>query len=124
MKISWVLFLVLVGPLTAAEPQAFRCARLWPGDAPAIADAGLVVRDGKSVAVGQRADVAIPAAARVHDLADATIIPGLVVAETSLADRRRDDLHALTPHYRAVDGFDWYTDFHTPLSGGVTTVQL
>ncbi|MFL5341410.1 MAG: amidohydrolase family protein [Gemmataceae bacterium] len=124
MKKLWLLALVFIAPAGAAEPQAFRCARLWPGDGPAIVDAVLVVRDGKIVAAGRRADVAIPAGTVVHDLGDATIIPGLIAAETSLADKGRDDLHALTPHHRAVDGFDWYADFHGPLSGGVTTVQL
>src|SRR5262245_49608103 len=119
-----LLGLLLAAPVAAAEPQAFRCARLWPGDGPVIVDAVLVVRDGKVLAVGKRADVAIPAGAAVHDLGDATVIPGLIAGETTLADRGRDDLHALTPHHRAVDGFDWFADFARPLSGGVTTVQL
>lgn len=117
-------FLLLATPTFGAETHAYRAARLWPGDGPAIADAILVVRDGKILAAGKRADVSVPADAVVHDLGDAVIIPGLIIAETSLAERGRDDLLALTPHYRAIDGFDWYADFAGPLSGGVTTVQL
>lgn len=125
MKIQcWITLLFAATPMLAAEPHVFRAARLWPGDGPPIADAVLVVRDGKVVAAGSRANVAIPAGAVMHDLGDATIIPGLIAAETSLAERGRDDLHALTPHHRAIDGFDWYADFHDPLSGGVTTVQI
>jgi imidazolonepropionase-like amidohydrolase len=108
----------------SAEPQVYRAARLWPGDGPAIADAALVVHDGKVVAVGRRTDVKVPDGAVVHELGDAVIIPGLIAAETTLADKGRDDLHTLTPHYRAIDGFDWYGDFHAALSGGVTTVQI
>jgi imidazolonepropionase-like amidohydrolase len=119
-----LLALLFVAPLPAAEPQAYHAAKLWPGNGPPIADAVLIVRDGKIVAVGRRADVSVPAEAIVHELGDATIIPGLVAGETLLAERGRDDLHALTPHYRAIDGFDWYADYHEPLSGGVTTVQL
>jgi len=119
-----LLILLVAVPAIAAEPQAFRAARLWPGDGLPIADAVLIVRDGKIVAVGKRADVVIPADAVVHDLGEATIIPGLIAGETSLADKGRDDLHALTPHHRAIDGFDFYADFSGPLSGGVTTVQL
>jgi imidazolonepropionase-like amidohydrolase len=68
--------------------------------------------------------VAIPAVAIVHELGDATIIPGLIAAETGLAERGRDDVQALTPHHRAIDGFDPYADYSTALSGGVTTVQI
>src|SRR5262245_36157771 len=116
--------LLFAAPSVAAEPHVYRAARLWPGDGPVIADAALVVRDGKIVAVGKRADVVVPAGAVVHELGDAVIIPGLIAAETTLADKGRDDLHTLTPHYRAIDGFDWYADYHAALSGGVTTVQI
>jgi imidazolonepropionase-like amidohydrolase len=122
--IRYAAFLLMVTPAIGAEPHVYRAARLWPGDGPAIADAVLVVQDGKIVAAGKRADVKIPTDAVMHSLGDATIIPGLIVAESSLAERGRDDLHTMTPHYRAVDGFDWYADFHSPLSGGVTTVQI
>lgn len=108
----------------AGEPHAYRAARLWPGNGPVITDAALVVRDGKVIAAGARADVNIPADAVIHDLGDAVIIPGLVVAETTIADKGRDDLHAVTPHYRAVDGFDPFADYSTILAGGVTTVQI
>ncbi len=111
-------------PVGAAEPHAYRAARMWPGNGPAIADAVLIVRDGKVVAAGKRADVTIPDDAVIHDLGDATIIPGLIVAETTLADRGKDDLLALTPHYRAIDGFDPFGDYSSALAGGVTTVQL
>src|SRR5262245_42727092 len=116
--------LSLAVPAVAAEPHVYRAARLWPGDGPALADAALVVRDGKIIAVGKRADIAVPTGAVVHELGDAVIIPGMIAAETSLAEKGRDDLHPRTPHYGAVDGFDWYGDYHAALSGGVTTVQI
>src|SRR5262245_4557388 len=116
--------LLLITPVVGAEPHVYRAARLWPGDGPAIVDAVLVVQDGKIIAAGKRADVKVPADAVTHSFGDATIIPGLIVAETSLAERGRDDLHTLTPHYRAIDGFDWYAEFNGPLAGGVTTVQI
>src|SRR5262245_15287156 len=118
---AWSLITATAG---AAEPHAYRAARLWPGNGQVITDAVLVVRDGKVIAAGQRADVSIPADAVIHDLGDAVIIPGLVVAETTIAEKGRDDLHALTPHYRAADGFDPYADYSTVLAGGVTSVQI
>jgi imidazolonepropionase-like amidohydrolase len=121
---SLLVLMAIAGPAAAAEPHVYRAARLWPGDGPVVTDAVLVVRDGKVVAVGKRAAVTIPADAVIHDLGDAVIIPGLVVAETTLAEKGRDDLQALTPHHRAADGFDPYADYSSILAGGVTTVQL
>jgi len=115
---------LLAAPAFAAELHAYRAARVWPGNGPVIVDGVLVVRDGKIVAAGRRADVTVPADAIVHDLGDAVIIPGLVVAETTLAEKGRDDLHTLTPEHRAIDGFDPFADYSTVLAGGVTTVQL
>jgi imidazolonepropionase-like amidohydrolase len=118
---AWIAFAM---PLSAAETHAYRAARLWPGDGPPITDAVLVVRDGKVVAAGARNSTTVPADAVMHDLGDAVIIPGLIAGESSLAEKGRDDLHALTPHHRAIDGFDPYADYSSALSGGVTTVQL
>jgi imidazolonepropionase-like amidohydrolase len=119
-----LLALALAAPAAAGETHAYRAARVWPGSGPAVADGVLVVRDGKVVAVGRRAEVAVPADAVVHDLGDAVLIPGLVVAETTLADKGKEDLHALTPHHRAADAFDPYADYAAALAGGVTTVQV
>src|SRR5438270_14083891 len=91
--------LIVAAPAAAGEPHAYRAARLWPGDGPVITDAVLVVRDGKVVAAGKRSAIDVPADAVVHDLGDAVLIPGLVVAETTLAEKGRDDLHALTPDH-------------------------
>src|SRR5947209_4202332 len=124
LLLAFVITLSYAALSDAAEPQVYRAAQLWPGDGPPIADAVLVVRDGKIVAAGRRADVTVPADAVIHELGDATIIPGLIAAETGLVEKGRDDLHALTPHYRAIDGFDWYADYSAILAGGVTTVQI
>lgn len=114
----------VAAPAYAAEPHVYRAGRIWPGNGPVIADGVLVVRDGKVVAVGKRVDVTMPADAVVHDLGDTVLIPGLVVAETTLAEKGRDDLHTLTPDHRAIDGFDPFADYSILLAGGVTTVQL
>lgn len=121
---GFLTLLVVAWSLSAAEPHAYRAARLWPGDGPVIVDAVLLVRDGKVVAIGKRSEVTVPQDAVVHDLGTATIIPGLVVAETTLADRGRDDLQTMTPQFRAIDGFDPFADYTPLLKAGVTTVQL
>ena len=98
--------------------------RIWTGNGPAIANGVLVVRDGKIVAVGPRDKIAVPEGAEIHDLGQAVLIPGLVIAETTLGERGQDDERALTPEFRAIDGFDFYGDYRGALSGGVTTVQI
>lgn len=108
----------------ADPPQAYRAARIWTGTGPAISNGVLLVRDGRIVQVGPSNRVAIPEDAEVHDLGSAVLIPGLVIAETTLGERGRDDERALTPEFRAIDGFDVYGDYRGPLSGGVTTVQI
>ena len=122
----WVpLVLSLLGhPVLAGPPQVYKAARIWIGDGPPIANGILVVRDGKILAVGPRSGTAVPEEAEVHDLGPAVLIPGLVIAETTLGEGGRDDEHALTPEFRAIDGFDFYADYRAALSGGVTTVQI
>jgi imidazolonepropionase-like amidohydrolase len=122
--LATVALALFAAPSFAAEPHAYCAGRIWPGNGPVIVDGVLVVADGKVTAVGRRADVTVPADAVVHDLGDAVVIPGLVVAETTLAEKGRDDLHTLTPEHRAIDGFDPFADYSAVLAGGVTTVQL
>jgi imidazolonepropionase-like amidohydrolase len=123
----WIaLVLSLLGhPVWAGPPQVYKAARIWTGNGPTIANGILVVRDGKIQAVGPRSGMAVPEDAEVHDLGvAAVIIPGLVIAETTLGEGGRDDEHALTPECRAIEGFDFYADYQAALSGGVTTVQI
>jgi imidazolonepropionase-like amidohydrolase len=105
-------------------PRAYRARRIWTGDGPPIADGVLLVEQGKIKAVGPRGAVAAPPGTDVQDLGDAVLIPGLVVAQTALAERGQDDEQAITPEVRASDGFDPYEDHAAIVAGGVTTVQL
>jgi imidazolonepropionase-like amidohydrolase len=84
----------------------------------------LVVKDGKIVEFGPSSSVPIPPDAKIVDLRNQVVIPGLVVAETTLVERGRDDVQTLTPHYRAIDGFDFYANYDSALAGGVTTVEV
>ena len=84
----------------AAEPvTVLRAARLYDGKADAVVSPGVVVvSDGKIVAAGSSAQV--PAGARVVDLGDATLLPGLMDAHTHLSfesslDWKQDQLDSL-----------------------------
>jgi imidazolonepropionase-like amidohydrolase len=119
-----LLLLFVAAPAFAGPTHVYKAARIWTGTGAPVANGVLVVRDGKVVAVGPRDKVTVPDDAEVHDLGTAVLIPGLVIAETTLGEGGRDDERALTPEFRAIDGFDFYGDHSRSLSGGVTTVQI
>ncbi len=108
----------------AAPPAAYRASRIWTGNGPPIRNGVLLAQDGKLIAVGPGDQVKVPEEAEIHDLGSGVLIPGLVIAETTLGEHGRDDERTLTPEFRAIDGFDFYGDYHTALAGGVTTVQI
>jgi imidazolonepropionase-like amidohydrolase len=134
--LSGLLAVLATVPVQADDFHLYKAARIWTGSAPVYANGALLVRDGKVVAAGKlvngkivstgngAAEVAVPADAQVHDLGSSVIIPGLVIGQTTLGERGRDDERALTPEFQAVDGFDFYGDFSKAIAGGVTTVQI
>jgi imidazolonepropionase-like amidohydrolase len=72
-------------PASAAEPvTVLRAARLYDGKADAVLAPGVVVvSEGRIVAAGSNAQV--PPGARVIELGDATLLPGLIDAHTHLS---------------------------------------
>jgi len=82
----------------------------------------VIIRDGKIEAVGK--DLEMPEGAEVIDASDKVVIPGLINAFTTLAERSRDDEESVTPDIRAKDAFDFYGKYRRFLAGGVTTVYV
>ena len=80
-----LLALGLALPAAAAEPvTVLRAARLYDGKAEAVVAPGvIVVSEGRIVAAGSNAQ--IPPGARVIDLGDSTLLPGLIDAHTHLS---------------------------------------
>lgn len=124
------LLLVLCGfvmtPANCAADKrvhAFFVGKLWPGDGEPIADAVMLVVDGRITSVGAAADIDIPPKAKRHQLDDAVVVPGFVIAETSIGIAS-DDERTLTPEVRAIDGFDLFADYSNYVAAGVTTVQI
>jgi imidazolonepropionase-like amidohydrolase len=119
--------LALVDQLPAAETdghQIYYVDQLWVGDGTVIDDAAMVVQGGKITAVGKRSEVSVPDAAEVHPLGAVTLLPGLVIAETTLGEGGREEDESLTPYIRGVDGFDFFESREELLAAGITTVQV
>ncbi len=106
------------------EPSvvAVKGGTIIPVTSPPIQGGILLIRDGKIEDVGK--DLKIPEGAEVIDASDKVVIPGLIDAFTTLAERSRDDEESVTPDIRAKDAFDFYGKYRRLLAGGVTTVYV
>lgn len=119
-----VLLPGLAATACAADVDAYFARKIWTGDGSPIQDGVMVVSAGKITAIGPRDAVEIPEGATRHELGNKVLIPGLVIAQTSLADNSSDVERALTPQISALDGFNFFADRTAAFTGGVTTVQL
>ncbi len=134
MRQRWNVLTALVamatcGPVLAVETVAtrsfvLRAGRVYPvaADQPWVIESGvIIVRDGRIVAVGH--DLPLPPDLPVIDLPDATVMPGLVLAASSLAPPHSGD-ESIAAAYLAVDAYLPYGNYQAALAGGVTTVHL
>jgi imidazolonepropionase-like amidohydrolase len=91
------------------------------GDEWCIERGEVFVEDGKIAAVGK--DLEVPPFVRVIDMPDAVVMPGLVLADSSLAGHHTGE-DSVGAQYRAIDAFNPYTNYDRLLAGGVTTAYL
>ncbi len=119
------LALVLTGATAAAQPTTtwIRAARLIDGrGGPPIASAVVRIEGERIAAVG--ASLPVPAGARVIDLGDATLLPGLIDLHTHLTNRMgvhwEDGLVKTTPGHDALWGA---RNARITLEAGFTTVR-
>ena len=133
MSRTWLRFtaaLALCSPTSVAQDAAtpappsgdfaVRCGTLLRGDgSPPVADAWLVVRNGKIAAIETAAPTDLP----IVDASGRVVMPGLVAVDSDLG-AERDDEYAVTPDVLAIDGFDFEYPLRSALEGGVTTVYL
>jgi imidazolonepropionase-like amidohydrolase len=124
-------------PRAEARTVAFRNFTLHAGagEKP-IADAAMIVKDGKIEAAGARADVgAFPDGAEVIDLGGAVVIPGLVDTHSHIGVWTRPGVSANTdlsetsgpvqPGVRAIDAINPDDPgIRMAVAGGVTTANI
>ena len=112
--------LVLAASLPAEDAAYVRCARLFDGTA-VHHGWSVVVKAGRIAAIG--ADLPVPEGARVIDLGDRTLAPGLIDAHTHLALHHGGyDQQILkeTPELRAIHAT---VSARATLEAGITTVR-
>jgi len=114
-----------VAPIHAQSDEtvlAIKAGTILPVTSAPIKDGVILIQQGKILAVGQ--DVDIPYNARVIDVSDKVVIPGLIDAMTTLNEGGRDDEESITPDIKALDSFDFYGEYRRLLAGGVTAVHI
>jgi imidazolonepropionase-like amidohydrolase len=97
----------------AAQDVVVRCAHLVVAPDTVIDDGRLLIRDGKVAYVGADIPAEAGERARTIDYRDATIVPGFVLAATTLAQDAdlAEVSFAFTPDLRAADAFDpWHEE--------------
>ncbi|MFI4855090.1 MAG: amidohydrolase family protein [Phycisphaerales bacterium JB065] len=117
--------LLVSTPAMAGGSMAITGARILPMSerGPAVIENGVViVRDGVIVSVGD-ASTRIPSDLPVIDLNGATIMPGMVIADTGLAGRHAGD-QSISGLYHAIDAFNRFGDYRPLLAQGITTVHM
>ena len=93
-------------PPVGSGVVVLRAARLIDGTgAPPISNAVVVVTDEKITAVGTSGTVKTPEGAKVIDLGDATLLPGLIDAHTHLIGRVLGDPESETAAFKDYDSF-------------------
>ncbi|MEQ1893529.1 MAG: amidohydrolase family protein [Planctomycetota bacterium] len=102
-----------------------------PYQGPQVIDHGVVlVKDGKILAVGPRAEVTIPATFELLDLGERWLTPGFIDLHNHAAtpgryDDLNDMVYLVNPDLRASPSFEPFVeDMQKALAGGVTTVLL
>lgn len=126
-RLAFTAALCALAPLAnAAPPRAFVGARIIPIVGAEIERGTLIVTDGKITAIGNEADVAIPADAERIDVRGKVLMPGLVCSHSHVGQvEGGDDSAPLHPDVRAFDSIDVrHPSIQRAQAGGITTANI
>lgn len=104
------------------QTVAYRAARIYRTGGDSIADACLLISDGKVVGIVPAAE--LPPLTPVVDLGRAVLFPGLVAADAALTGTSGQGDLSLGAHRLAMDSYDPWQDHSRILERGITTVYL
>ncbi len=118
---------VLVSPATGQDrPIAFVGAHVIPIAGPEIPDGVVMVHQGRIIAVGPRASVAIPADAERRDLTGKVLMPGLVDSHSHVGEvAGADGTAPIQGDVRTIDAINVRAaSIKKARAGGITTVNV
>jgi imidazolonepropionase-like amidohydrolase len=127
-----LLLALLITPALAAAQGApatvaYKAARLLDGTgAPPIANGVVLVQGERIVAAGAASAVSVPSGARVVDLGDVTLMPGLIDMHTHLIGRQLNDplsQEQVTRDYPGMSAIVGVANARKTLRSGFTTVR-
>ncbi len=130
-RLRWINFLcgaaaLLVNAGAQNQMTAFVGAKIIPISSDPIENGVMLVQEGRIIAIGTKASVAIPASAVVQDASGKIIMPGLVdthshIGQVALADKS-SPVH---PEVRAIDSINVRdASLQRARAGGITTVNI
>jgi imidazolonepropionase-like amidohydrolase len=117
---------MLVPAVAASATTAFTGATIIPVSDPPIENGVLVIRDGRIVAIGARADIAVPDDAERIGVTGAVIMPGLVDTHSHIGGvAGADSSGPIQPAARVLDSIDVRDPgLDRARAGGITTANL
>ena len=126
-------FLALLLALTASSRAApegsgtlyLTAGAVHTGTGQVFRPGAVAIVAGKVAAVGRPEDVTVPdGARRIVGGPRASIVPGLVAAQTEHVAKGDEDPNTVAPDVRAIDGYDFAVPETKLLAAGVTTIFL
>lgn len=109
------------GPVLIHARKIFTAAPAGAAVGRVLEPGSILIVDGKIQAIGK--DLKAPIGTRVVDLGEQVVMPGVVLATSSLAGAA-DSEESIAANYHAIDGFDLFGNYTPLLLGGVTTAYL
>lgn len=124
-KASLLLSIVLLALPARAEDLLIRAAKVYTMTGPPLAPGAVLVSGGKIARVGP--SIEPPSGARVIDLGNGVLLPGLVDAysHAGIAVSSSEITREITPGYRVLEAIDWRARaFREALADGTTCLGI